>query len=187
MKYTKEMIKKASLFAREAHLGQFRKGEEGIPYIVHPIAVFEILRRSGASVEAQLAGILHDVVEDTNHSLEDISSRFGTSISSIVDFVSEEDKSLSWKKRKIAYIERLKKAPFDAVFVSAADKLHNLRSTLIDYEIHGEEVWSMFNSKKDGQFWFYSTLIDLFEERGVKQSLVEEMRSIVEEIKLEYV
>lgn len=75
--------------------------------IFHPFTVGMILQRAGANTNCVIAGILHDVVEDTKYTLEDIKNEFGPEIAKIVDEVSE-DKSLKWKERKIEAINKIK-------------------------------------------------------------------------------
>ena len=181
---TTEMIMDATEYATKAHSGQFRKGGKTIPYITHPIAVMEICREKGGSIEAQLASVLHDIVEDCEgYTLRDISRRYGTTVGLLVDFASESDKSLPWKVRKERYIERLEGAPYDAVVVSAADKLHNLRCTYEDIMELGDDAWSMFNSPRDHQFWFYESLIRIYDKYGLNVYSTE-MKKLIEKLKL---
>jgi myo-inositol-1(or 4)-monophosphatase len=184
---TKDLIKKAVNYASVAHDGQFRKGGKGIPYINHPVAVMNILKDKGYGAEVQIAAVLHDVVEDCEgYTLKDISEGFGTLVASYVDYVSETDKSLTWKNRKIDYIKRLKEAPYHAVAVSAADKLHNLRCTRADFLADGKSAFNMFNSSSDGQFWFYESLIEIYKTQ-LLFSFTDEMEGILKDIKKEFV
>ena len=146
------MIEKAEEFATLAHKGQKRKGGKDIPYITHPLAVAEILKSVKSPPETIIGGILHDVVEDTDTTLKHIGERFGKHVMNIVDYVTEKDttfpikgieRTKSWKSRKVAYIHRIKDAPIEAVWVAAADKLHNLRDTLRDFEKHGDGVFDI--------------------------------------------
>lgn len=188
---TLELLDKAKEFATLAHEGQTRKGGKDIPYITHPLAVAEILKSIKSPPETIIAGLLHDVVEDTDTTLTKIGMAFGKHVMNLVDYVTEKDtmypikgipRKRSWKSRKVAYIHRIKDAPIEAVTVASADKLHNLRDTLKDYEKHGDGVWKMFNSQKDSQWWYYSTLINVFEYREVPKIITEEMRVALEKI-----
>lgn len=176
------MIEKAKSFATEAHDGQMRKGGKNTPYITHPLAVADILQDVGATVPEIVAGILHDVVEDTDRTLNEISLTFGDEVATYVDYTTEESKAEKWKVRKVKYIERLTNAPYSAVLVASADKLHNARDTLEDYRKYGDDVWSMFNSQKDSQFWYYRSLIELFEARGIPEKIVEELKVVLTRI-----
>lgn len=102
-----ELIDYSIYFATKAHAGQKRKSEPDLDMIFHPFTVGMILQRAGANTNCVIAGILHDVVEDTKYTLEDIKNEFGPEIAKIVDEVSE-DKSLKWKERKIEAINKIK-------------------------------------------------------------------------------
>ena len=188
---TKGLIEKAEEFATEAHKGQKRKGGKDVPYITHPLAVADILKSINAPAEIVIGGLLHDVVEDTDITLHEIGQKFGKQVMTIVDYVTEKDTTFpvkgierkkSWKSRKVEYIYRIKDAPYQAVIVAAADKLHNLRDTLEDFEKHGDGVWKMFNSQKDSQFWYYTTLISVFHKREVPEVILDEMRMALSKI-----
>lgn len=180
---TLEIIRKAEAFAEAAHEGQMRKGPSNAPYITHPLAVADILKVHGATTEAILGGLLHDVVEDTDITLEEIADGFGKGVATLVDYVTEPDHDIRpWKQRKKDYLARIANAPYDAVLVASADKLHNLRDTLRDYKLYGNEIWSMFNSQKDTQFWYYESLIKIFRERDIPPLIIAEMTESLHQI-----
>ncbi|MBT2692064.1 HD domain-containing protein [Bacillus sp. ISL-55] len=153
-----DIIEKALQIASMAHEGQYRKNTK-IPYIAHPVAVGMILQKAGYREEMIAAGILHDTVEDTDLTLEDIEREFGKEIAMIVGGCSEPDKSLSWEERKEHTIEFLKTASEEIRVVACADKLHNVRSIRKDVEQCGEEVWSRFKRGRDKQDWYYRKLL----------------------------
>jgi len=186
MTKSKELLDEAILYASVAHKGQKRKGKN-VAYISHPINVMKIVKERGYGIEAQIACVLHDVIEDCQgYTLEGVSLKFGTAIALLVDYVTEEDKSLPWMTRKVAYIDRLKDAPYDAVVVSAGDKLHNLRDTYDDFRDNGESTFKMFNSSTDHQFWFYESLIEIYKKQGLFD-FTDEMEYILGDIKTELV
>lgn len=152
-----ELIDYAIYFATKAHTGQKRKTEQDVDMIFHPFTVGMILQRAGAKTECVIAGILHDVVEDTKYTLEDIKEQFGTQIANIVDEVSE-NKSLPWKERKIEAINKIKTASMDGKLVKCADKISNLESLYNLYQEEGEEVWKSFNKPKEEQKWYYTNM-----------------------------
>ena len=145
-----ELIDYAIYFATKAHTGQKRKSEKNVDMIFHPFTVGMILQRAGAKTECVIAGILHDVVEDTKYTLEDIKEQFGTQVANIVDEVSE-NKSLPWKERKIEAINKIKTASMDGKLVECADKISNLESLYNLYQEEGKEVWTSFNKPKEEQ------------------------------------
>ncbi|WP_160723779.1 HD domain-containing protein [Bacillus sp. USDA818B3_A] len=154
-----DVIEKSLQVAAKAHDKQRRKGSD-IPYIVHPVAVGMMLMKAGFNDSLVAAGILHDTVEDTGLTLNDIEKEFGTEITKIVEGCSEPDKSLSWDQRKAHTIEYLKTAPIEIRAVACADKLHNVRSITNDYGRMGEEIWSRFNAGKEKQEWYYTNIVN---------------------------
>ena len=152
-------------YAARAHREHYRKGTK-IPYIIHPISVAKILIEYDCAEELIVAGILHDTVEDTDVTLENIRQSFGDKVASLVKAASEPDKSDTWENRKRHTIESLKTASMDVLLLTCADKLDNIRSIKEDYERFGESVWKRFRRAKDSQNWYYSALADLFLSRA---------------------
>ena len=146
-------IQKAIIFATLKHEGQKRKGTN-IPYIVHPMEVMQILTAIGCSESVVIAGILHDTLEDTDATPEEIKELFGADVLSIVQTESE-DKSKTWKERKAATIEHQKSADSKTKLVCFADKLSNIRSMYRDKLEVGAELWKRFNADKDSIEWYY--------------------------------
>lgn len=159
-----KIIFNAIEFAAKAHSGQFRKGTK-VPYIVHPLGVAKTLIELNCSGEIIVAGILHDIVEDTHFTTEDIRNSFGEKVAELVESASEPDKSDSWENRKKHTIDYLKTAPIDTLLITCADKLDNIKSTREDYEKLGESVWSRFDRPKKDQGWYYNSLVSVLESR----------------------
>ncbi|WP_134701583.1 HD domain-containing protein [Ammoniphilus sp. YIM 78166] len=154
-----KIIEKAIEVATQAHDQQLRKCS-GIPYVSHPLMVGIILMKAGCKEELVAAGILHDVVEDTEWTLDEIREEFGEQIADIVKGCSEPDKSLSWEDRKQHTIEFLKDAPLEVKLVAGADKLHNSLSILEEQRVLGERVWEAFKRGREKQAWYYQGLVD---------------------------
>ena len=133
-------------FASEAHKKQYRKGTDR-PYIVHPMEALQLLTEMQASEELKVAGVLHDTVEDTDMTLEDIEEHFGTVVAGYIAFVTE-DKSKTWVERKGSAIEKTKEASLDLKMLKLADKLSNLRSIAFDYNREKDYVWNRFSKAK---------------------------------------
>lgn len=151
-------FEKAIVFAANAHQGQKRKGD-GSPYITHPITVAITLLDNGCDEDTVKAAILHDTVEDTRVTLNDIESTFGKNVKRLVEGVSEPDKSLSWKERKEHTIKHISTALFDERLIICADKLHNISSMIEQYQLKGESLWGIFNGDKEEQIWYYSQVV----------------------------
>lgn len=101
-------IQKAIVFATQKHEGQKRKGTD-IPYIVHPMEVMQILTDMHCEEAVIIAGILHDTLEDTDTTPEEIREAFGENVLAIVQTESE-DKSKTWKERKQRTVDELTEA-----------------------------------------------------------------------------
>lgn len=152
-----DKLMRAITYATKRHEGQTRK-IDGIPYIVHPYRVAMLLKSMGYSDDIVIAGLLHDVVEDTDGTIIEISNLFGKSVANLVNYATEGDKSLSWEERKKQTIEVLKEAPVEAKIVVCADKIDNLRSILENELIMGEAIWKQFKRGKAAQQWYYQSI-----------------------------
>lgn len=118
--------KKALSFATEKHNGQFRIG--GLPYITHPMAVAEILREQGCDEDYQIAGLFHDLLEDTDASEAEILSLGGEQVLKAVNLLTKQ------KDYVMAdYVSRIRENPM-ALAVKGADRLHNLRCATVASE-----------------------------------------------------
>ena len=165
-------LDKALVFAIKAHSGVERRGKD-LPYIVHPMEAVAIVATMTKDQEILAAAALHDIIEDTEYTEENIRKEFGERVANLVssetDLVVEgKSESDSWKERKQYAIERLAKLDRDAKIVSLGDKLSNARTMLQDYEELGEELWDKFhvNDPKLHK-WHYEGLRDsLSELRG---------------------
>lgn len=160
-----DLVFQAITYAAQCHEGQFRKGTS-IPYIVHPLSMLRFLARLGAPPELQAAAVLHDVVEDTDATLEDLLERFGPRVTALVEGATEKDKSLSWMERKQAAIAHAEHSEdLELLVLKCVDKLDNLSDLREDHELHGETIWARFKADYAAQMWYYSTLARLFRKR----------------------
>lgn len=155
---------KAITFAIKAHSGVERRGKD-FPYIIHPMEACAIVATITKDQELLAAAALHDVVEDTEYTEDDIRKEFGDRVAKLV--ASESDTMIegqteeeSWKARKIAAIDRLANASYDAKVVAIGDKLSNARALLRDYHELGDKLWDRFHvkDKKDHE-WHYRGLV----------------------------
>lgn len=165
---TPRLLEAISL-AVSVHSSMIRKGD-GLPYIVHPMAVFGLLARWGADEDTCIAGLLHDVLEDVPENEKgkyriEIGQKFGAGVLEIVEGVTEQDKSLPWKERKKLYLEHLKVASKESLMVSCADRTHNTASLVEAYEKEGEIIWKRFNAPKWWKIWFLDEAVAIMKER----------------------
>ena len=131
MKSELALLLKALAFAAHKHRDQRRKDAEASPYINHPIALADVLVNEGGvtDVEVLCAALLHDTVEDTDTTHEELASAFGSRIARIVAEVSD-DKALSKDERKRLQVEHAASISAEAKLVKLADKICNLRDVL---------------------------------------------------------
>ena len=179
-----ERFEAALVYAHQLHRHQTRKVNH-TPYIAHLLSVTALVLEEGGSEDEAIAALLHDAVEDQGGQAtrEEIKQRFGDTVVAIVDGCTESDTipKPPWRDRKQRYLEQLRQGSPSVRRVALADKLHNARTILFDYQQHGENVWSAFSAGKEGVLWFYHSLLQLY---PLTQSspMVEELRQVVEEI-----
>ena len=151
-----DMKEKAKLFAIKAHKGQIRKSDKEKPMIIHPINVANILSEYGYDDNVLAAAYLHDVIEDTKYTKEDLLKEFNEDIVSLVLGATEEDKSLSWEERKTITIDKVKDLDLRHKVVVCADKISNLEDMRIIFEVNGKRDFSAFKRGFDKQKWYYT-------------------------------
>lgn len=160
---------KAVEFALKAHFGQLRK--DGNIYILHPLEVATIVGTMTNDTDVLSAAVLHDTVEDTNTTMQDILDNFGERIAALVasetenkrPFMNESD---SWKIRKRESLEVLKNSDDIAIkMLWLGDKLSNMRAVARDFGTIGERVFERFNEKNPKeQRWYHKTVLDYTKE-----------------------
>jgi myo-inositol-1(or 4)-monophosphatase len=159
------LLDRAIIFAVRAHAGTERRGK-GFPYIVHPMEAVSIAATITSDQEILAAAALHDTVEDTDVTVDQIRSEFGDRIASLVaaetDAVMEgKSENETWHERKQAAIDRLARVSRDAKIVAMGDKLSNMRAIARDYAMQGDALWNLFhvNDPKEHE-WHYRGLAD---------------------------
>lgn len=155
-----DLKEKAKLFAINAHMGQIRKSEPDKPMIIHPISVGMLLEEYGYDEQVIAAGYLHDVVEDTKYTIEDIKREFGNEVANLVMGASEPDKSLSWEERKAHTIEETKKLPLRNKSIICADKINNLEDLMLKFQKSGKRDFKAFNRGEEQQKWYYTNVYE---------------------------
>ena len=160
-----QLLDRAIVFAVRAHAGTERRGK-GFPYIVHPMEAVAIVATMTPDQDLLAAAALHDTVEDTEVTLEQIRKEFGPRVARFVEEesdvfmpgVSEED---SWHARKQAAIDRLSNASREAKMVALGDKLSNMRAIARDYAVQGDALWNLFHVNDPAEHaWHYQGLAD---------------------------
>lgn len=176
-------LKKAIDVAIRAHSGQTRKGKPHVSYIIHPLSVGLILAKTGADENVIIAGVLHDTIEDTVVTKEDIEKEFGAEIAEIVNDVTEQDKSIPWSDRKRIATEHIAHMNHGSLLVKSADQLHNMADIIEDYKTYGEDMFKRFNASKKQQLDRYKKLIPAIENAWDENPLLPDLKNAL--IKIE--
>ena len=164
-----ELLDRAIEFAAVKHAGQERKGTT-IPYITHVIEAMEIVSRMTEDEEIRAAAVLHDTLEDTKTTKEELIEAFGRRVADLVAAESEDKRKdlpeeETWLIRKTETIKHLKKASTEVKMLALGDKLSNIRAMTRDYRVIGEKLWQKFNEKDPiKQGWYYGELANIFWE-----------------------
>lgn len=164
-----KLLDKAITFATKVHEGQLRKGTE-IPYILHPLEAAAIVGTMTTDDEIIAGAVLHDVVEDTDTTVEQIRGLFGDRVAELVASESEDKREnlsaqSTWKIRKQETLNHLKTASVDVKMITLGDKLSNMRAIHRDYISVGDELWDRFNQKdKNEHHWYYQSIADYLTE-----------------------
>jgi (p)ppGpp synthase/HD superfamily hydrolase len=174
----------AFVYAARMHASQTRKKTD-VPYISHLMSVAGLVLEAGGGEDEGIAALLHDVVEDCGGHpvLEEVRQRFGERVAKIVQGCTDAYTipKPPWKQRKLDYLDVLRRADEDIRLVSAADKLHNVRTILADYRRGGDSVWERFSGRRDGTLWYYRAVLEVLRQ-GKPNPLVEELERVVTEL-----
>ena len=166
-----DLLDRAIVFAVKAHHNTERRGK-GFPYIVHPMEAVEVVATITPDQELLAAAALHDTIEDTDVTVEQICAEFGDRVANLVHaesdrFVEGLNEAESWRDRKQEAIDRLAAAPHDAKIVALGDKLSNMRAIWRDYQVKGDELWKIFHvTDKELHEWHYRGLAASLSELG---------------------
>ena len=190
-----DRINHALAFAAKHHDQQVRKGTR-LPYLTHPANVALILTRYGRDDDTVIAGILHDVIEDTVREAysrgmleQRISEKFGAEVLATVHQVThrrvdDDGVELSPGERKQDYLDRLAQASEVARWVCAADKLHNAASIVADLRrtVDADSVWGRFKVGKEGTLQWYRNVHDRLQGLGFDAPIMAELTAVVAQL-----
>lgn len=157
------LVERAMRVAARCHRQQTRKASD-LPYLTHPASVALLLAKAGITDDEILAAaLLHDVVEDTDCSLETLAAEFPPKVIEFVAALSERKRDdsgqkRSWQDRKTEHLEHIRAASWEARAIALADKLHNLGTMACDLETDPETL-SRFNAPPDRLEWYYRSMI----------------------------
>ena len=163
------LVDKAIIFAVNAHQNTERRAK-GTPYVIHVLEAVAIAETLTKDPELLAAAALHDTVEDTDVSAEDIEREFGPRVRALVDAdtalvpdgQSEEE---TWHERKQSAMDCILNSDRDTQIVAMGDKLSNMRAIYRDYMDIGDELWNRFHEKRKSEHeWHYRGLAASFDK-----------------------
>lgn len=181
-------IDRALAVAARCHAGQTRK-DDPTPYIAHPVAVAMIVSDFTDDPDVAVAALLHDVLEDVPpsvYSADDMIAEFGDRVTELVRGVSEDktagEVTPPWRVRKEGYLAALAEDSEECLLISAADKIHNLRSMVAAHERLGDDMWGLFNAGPQEKLWFYRSIADAVTRRLGDCAASRELRRAVDDV-----
>jgi (p)ppGpp synthase/HD superfamily hydrolase len=169
-----ELIGDALEMADRAHEGQTRNGSGGMAYIHHPVAVAELLAEQGYGEQVIAAALLHDVVEDSEASVEDLSGRFGRRVAELVEALSDDESVEPYERRKDEHRRRVAAAGAEALAIYAADKLSNIRVLRRTYASEGEAVGEEFEVPLDVKEGVWAADLEMLSREAPDLPLLED-------------
>lgn len=179
-------IEQAIRAAAVLHKNQLRKGTAPLPYITHLYAVGMIVSDYTNDEDTIISALLHDTIEDTDYTPEELQEDFGGVVRDIVEAVTEpkdiDGKSITWKERKSIYAKQLKKAPEAALIISAADKIHNMRSVVEEYLDDHTRFMNDFHGSLDDRALMYQDISNVLNSR-LKNDIIAEFNHVYTEYK----
>ena len=165
-----DKVTRAIEFAARAHDGMERKKDK-TPYILHPLEAAVIVGTMTDNRDVISAAVLHDVVEDTSITIEEIEEKFGSRVRNLVESETEDKRAdlppeNTWKIRKLESLEELAKCgDTDVRILWLGDKLANMRSFYRIWKVEGDSMWQAFNQKDPSQQkWYYYSIAELTSE-----------------------
>jgi hypothetical protein len=174
-------IEQAIAAAAVLHEGQTRKGDMPFPYVTHCFSIAVLLMDYTDNEDVIVAGLLHDTLEDTDYTEEELRNDFGETVAALVTTVSEPARSeSSWEERKRAYEAQLTAGPSEALLIAAADKIHNMRSSIDAYVGNPLRYQHDFGNKLDERFMHYQRVRDIIAQ-NLESAIVDELTHVLNE------
>lgn len=158
------LTEKAIRTAAYQHRHQFRTGDGATPYVTHLFAVALIVAGYTEDEEVIAAALLHDTLEDTRYTAEQLTADFGSRVCQLVVGVTEDKTIRNWAARKQAYLQNLRAAPMESQLIATADKIHNVQSLQNDYAKIGARLWRKFTIHNHDPLWFYRQVADQLQQ-----------------------
>jgi (p)ppGpp synthase/HD superfamily hydrolase len=169
------LTRDALAFASSSHAGQTRE-LDSVPFVTHPVEVACLLHEAGYSDEVVTAGVLHDVIEDTDVGHAELERRFGPTVAALVAAVSDDPSIEDHAERKAALRAQVARAGEEAAAVFAADKVSKAR------ELRLRTRHQRFDRKDEARLDHYQASLAMLAELIPKHELVDRLRAELDEL-----
>lgn len=180
-------VEQAIRAASVLHKDQIRKGSMPFPFVTHLMATAFTLIDYTTDEDVIVSALLHDTLEDTDYTFEELREDFGARVADIVLTLTEQrhtpqGEPISWKERKLSYARQIKRGPEEALLVAAADKIHNFRTTVEDYADAHDRFYQDFGKNFDDRLEVYQVIANAINSR-LKSPILAEFNHVFDAYK----
>ena len=169
------LVRSALAQARSDHAGQTRNGSGGMPYVEHPVTVAARLDEHGFGAEVLAAALLHDVVEDSETTLDELREKFGDEVAGYVGALTDDEAIDSYRERKAEHRERVAAAPPEALAIYGADKLTNVVTLRAAYGEEGDAVRDEFKVPLELKLEIWEADLALLREKAAELPFLDQL------------
>ncbi|MGN6255651.1 MAG: HD domain-containing protein [Solirubrobacterales bacterium] len=178
------LVRAALEKARVAHEGQVRNGSGGMPYVEHPVRMAALLDEHGYREEVLAAALLHDVVEDSDTSLDELREEFGGEVAGLVGALTDDESIASYRERKAEHRERVAAADGEAMAIYAADKLTNSSTLRAAYEREGDAIRDEFKVPLEEKVEIWEADLGLLREKGADLPFLDDLEAALSALRV---
>lgn len=179
-------IEQALRAATILHKDQVRKGSVPMPYVSHLFAVAIIAIDYTKNEDVLIGALLHDTLEDTDYTAQELQDDFGGKVREIVEALTEphdtEKRTYTWKEIKAKYAKQLESAPQESLLIAAADKIHNMRAMVEEYFDDHSRFLKDFSGSLDDRLEQYQAIADVLNNK-LKSDILNEFNHVFTEYK----
>jgi guanosine-3',5'-bis(diphosphate) 3'-pyrophosphohydrolase len=163
--------------ARADHAGQTRNGSGGMPYVEHPVRVAALLDEQGYGEEVLAAALLHDVVEDSETTVDELRELFGDEVTGMVGALTDDESIEPYRQRKAEHRERVAAAAAGAHAIYGADKLTNVKALRAAYEDEGDAVREEFKVPIELKTEIWEADLELLREKAPEVPFLDDLET----------
>lgn len=166
-------LENAIRIACQYHDGQHRKEHDRLPYVSHVFSVAALVSNFINDEDVIIAALLHDTVEDTKMTYEELEELFGEHVRTLVENVSEPKENPSWQSRKEEYLKKLEEGSLYALLIAACDKIHNMQSKYRIYQSQGRDFVQKIGLLHEKYLWYHGEVLEILKRKVEDQDLID--------------